>query len=221
VSQFVRERLMHHRVRADRVAVIENFLAPEQIAAAPRRARFERPGVRRVVVVSRADPIKKLDLLLDALDLDGSLSAALEVRVLGAGWDLEALRARAAARNPNVSFAGFVPDVASELAAADLLVHLCPVEPFGLAILESMAADVPVLVPDRGGAGALVDEGVTGFHFRANDACDLQHRLRELSVAPPVLLNLVAEGGRRALGSRFSAAARIEDYRGLLSEPLR
>jgi glycosyltransferase involved in cell wall biosynthesis len=219
-SEFVRTRLMHHRVRADRVAVIENFLAPEQIAAAPRRARFERAGIRRVVVISRTDPIKRIDILLDALDLVPSLRATLDVRVLGGGWDLESLRVRAAQRNPNVDFSGFVTNVASELAASDLLVHLCPVEPFGLAILESMAANVPVLVPDSGGAGALVDEGVTGFHFRANDPRDLARRLHDLADAPPALLNLVADGGRRSLESRFSAAARIEDYRGLLSEQL-
>jgi glycosyltransferase involved in cell wall biosynthesis len=220
VSAFVRERLLHHGARADRVAVIENFLAPEQIAAAPYRLRFERPGIRRVVVVSRTDPIKKVDILLDALDLDASLRRTLGVRVLGSGSDLAALRARATARNPNVDFAGFVPDVPAELAASDLLVHLCPVEPFGLAILESMAANVPVLVPDGGGAGALIAEGVTGFHFRANDARDLRRRLLELADAPSALLNRVVDGGQRSLESRFSAVARIEDYRELLRAPL-
>lgn len=111
VSGYVRERLMHHGVRAERIVVIENFLAPEQIAAAPHRLRFDRPGVRRVVVVSRTDPIKKIDVLLDALDLDASLRGRLEVRVLGSGWDLAALRARAAAHNPNVLFAGFVANI--------------------------------------------------------------------------------------------------------------
>jgi glycosyltransferase involved in cell wall biosynthesis len=211
---------MQHKVRDGRISVIENFLAPEQIAAAPHLGRFVRPGIRRVVVVSRADPIKRIDLLLDALDLDSSLGARLEVRILGSGSDLTSLRARAAAHNPNVNFAGYVSDVAAELAASDLLVHLCPVEPFGLAILESMTANLPVLVPDSGGAGALVDEGVTGFHFHANDPSDLGRRLRELTGASPALLNRVTEGGQRSLESRFSAAARIEDYRGLLRGPL-
>jgi len=220
VSAYVSERLIYHGVRPERVAVIENFLAPEQIAAAPQRRRFERPGVRRVVVVSRTDPIKRVDLLLDALDLDPSLRGRIEVRVLGSGWDLGALRSRAAAHHPNVNFAGFVSDVPSELAAADLLLHLCPVEPFGLAILEAMAANVPVLVPDSGGAGALVDEGQTGFHFRANDPGHLRSRLRELADAPEALLNHVVDGAARLLASRFSAAARIADYRDLLNERL-
>ena len=52
--------------------------------------------------------------------------------------------------------------VAAAIADADLLVHLCPVEPFGLAILEAMAAAVPVLVPNSGGA-------VSYTHLRAHE----------------------------------------------------
>ena len=35
--------------------------------------------------------------------------------------------------------------VAEELAAADLLLHLCPSEPFGLAILEAIKAHMPAV----------------------------------------------------------------------------
>jgi len=138
--------------------------------------------------------------------------------VLGAGWDLDALRARAAGRNPNVSFAGFVHEVPRELAASDLFVPLCPVEPFGLAILEAMAAGVPVLVPDSGGAAGLVDEGVSGFHFQANQAASLAARLRDLGGASPERLNDVASGARRALATRFSAHSGTEAYRRLLHQ---
>jgi glycosyltransferase involved in cell wall biosynthesis len=153
-----------------------------------------------------------VDLLIDALDTMPAL-ASLEIRVLGAGWDLETLRARAQARNPNVIFTGFLPNALEELAQADLMVHMCPVEPFGLTILEAMAAGVPVLVPDSGGAGSVVEEGVSGFRFRSNDARSLAARLVELTQAPADSLNRIVVGGRAALASRFSAEARLADYR--------
>ena len=219
VSDFVRRRLIAHRVRRDRIVVIENFLSPERIASAPRRPPFGSPGVRKIVVVSRVDPIKRIDVLLDALDLDPGLDG-LEARVLGTGWDLDRLRARAAAENPNVTFVGFSEHVQEELAAADMLVHLCPAEPFGLAILEAMAGGVPVLTPDAGGAGALVEDGRTGFHFRANDPVDLALRLREFMRAPAEELNRVVRAADGALNTRFSAAERAADYRRLLTEGL-
>lgn len=215
VSEFVKERLIANGVRGDRIVVIENFLDPTRTAGAPKRPRFDKPGIRRVLVVSRVDPIKRIDVLLDALEQDESFRQ-LEIRVLGTGWELEEMRDRARDRHPNVEFVGFTSNVPDELAAADLLVHTCPAEPFGLAILEAMVAGVPVVVPDTGGAGSLIDDGVSGFRFSANDPGALATCLRRLQNSTTDDLNRVVEGGRKALETRFSPERRIEDYRRLL-----
>jgi glycosyltransferase involved in cell wall biosynthesis len=217
VSGYVKERLTAHGVPPERITVIENFLAPDGERAAPRRGAFTEPGVRRATVISRIDPIKRVDLLLDALDLAPEL-ALLGIRVLGTGWELDKLRERAAVRHANVAFVGFTDGVAEELAASDLLIHLCPVEPFGLAVIEAMRAGVPVLAPDAGGAGSLVEDGVSGFHFRADDARDLAAKLKELMRAPAGSLNGVVAGGDRALATRFSPEERLKDYRKLIEE---
>lgn len=216
VSEFVRQRLIARGVAASKVVVIENFLPESRVRGAKRRPPFREAGIRRLLVVSRIDPNKRVDLLLDALDLSPDLRD-VSVRVLGTGWDLEKLRQRAAENNPNVVFAGFQQGVAEELATSDLLVHLCPSEPFGLAILEAMAAGVPVLAPDAGGAGALVEDGISGFHFRANDASDLSAKLRALRARPPQCLNDVVRAADQLLCGRFSAGARLEDYGRLLN----
>jgi glycosyltransferase involved in cell wall biosynthesis len=216
-SRFVRERLVANGVRAPRIRVIENFLSTAQLDSAIKRAPFRSPGVKRLVVVSRLDPIKRVDLLLDAFDQEPALNQ-LNVAVLGSGSEIDKLRARAEATHPRISIEGFRPDVDRRLAASDLLVHLCPTEPFGLASLEAMAAGVPALVPNAGGAGDLVKDVVNGFRFNANDARSLADRLLELSQAPSELLNRVVEGGRHTLATRFSATARLAEYRELLQE---
>jgi glycosyltransferase involved in cell wall biosynthesis len=217
VSAFVKERLLAHGVRVDRVAVIENFLPDTSASLMLRRGPFSEAGIKRVLVVSRLDPIKRVDLLLDTLDLAPDLRS-LSIRVLGSGWDAEQLRERAARCHPNVTFVGFTEDVQAEFAKTDLLLHLCPVEPFGLAILEAMGAGVPVLAPDTGGAASLIDEGVSGFHFRANDAADLAARLRLLCSLAPEQLNAIVAGGDRALATRFAASERIADYQRLIRQ---
>lgn len=218
VSAFVRERLQAHGVRAGQIRVIENCLPAAQIVAAPRRAAFTADGVQRLVIVSRIDPIKRIGLLLDALDAAPDL-ADLPIDILGTGWELDTLRARAAERHPNVQFLGFQPDVAERLAQADMLLHLCPEEPFGLAILEAMAAGVPVLVPDRGGAGSLVTPGVDGLHFHADDVADLRRALRELRTLPAARLNALRTAADAALRGRFSEQTCMNAYRALL-QPL-
>ena len=217
VSDFVRERLLAHRVRNERVAVIENFLPETQVAAAPRRPPFALAGVRRVAIVSRIDPLKRVDLALDALAIAPELGA-LEINVFGTGWSLEALRERAARAHPNVRFHGFRGDVGAQLAEHDLLLHLCPQEPFGLAVIEAMAAGLPVLVPDSGGAGSLVSPGRTGFHFRADDAFALAGALRALADTGADALNQVVVRAHGSLRERYGERARLADYRSLLRE---
>lgn len=215
VSEFVRERLMVHGVNPAQIRVVENFLPDERIDSAPRRAVFTATGVRRVVVVSRVDPIKRIDLLLDALETHPGLGE-LSFRVLGTGWDLDKLRERAARHAPNVHFEGFCADVPQALTEADLLLHLCPVEPFGLAILEAMAAGLPVLLPDRGGAAGLIEPEVSGWHFRADDAGDLAAALARLATAEPERLNALATAAAERLRARYSETAGLDRYRHLL-----
>ena len=212
VSPFVRERLVAHGCPRARISVVENFLPGSKV---PRREAFSSPGVRRVAVISRTDPIKRISLVLAALERYPAL-AEITIDVFGAGSELEKLRRRARVF-PNLTLHGFVRDAAARLSDYDLLLHTCAEEPFGLALLEAMAAGVPVLAPNAGGAGNLVTDGVSGFHFPANDAAALGRRLCELSNAPADLLNAAVAGADAALAGRFSSQRGLEQYRNLLA----
>lgn len=215
-SDFVKERLIANDTRQERIRVIENFLSEKRKAKLPRRLPFKTNGVKKVVVISKIEPRKKIDLLLDALDFMPNLSS-LEFTIYGTGSQLEKLKKRASERNPNVRFAGFDENISAKLTDADLLLHLCPVESSGLTILEAMSAKVPVLVADSGGTGSMISHNVNGFSFRANDAKHLAHRLNELSKTPFDLLNAIAKGGKHLLNIRFSLEIGVERYRRLIT----
>jgi len=91
--------------------------------------------------------------LLDAFDHDRL--NRLQVQVLGSGYVPTSYAARAAPSS-RIRIEGFRPDVDIRLAASDLLVHLCP-RNRRTRDSGAMAARVPVLVPDCGGAGDLVE----------------------------------------------------------------
>lgn len=220
VSAFVRERLIAHRVRPERISVIENFLDPDYAASLPRR-RDQRPWrLERICIISRVDPIKRIDLLFDAIDAEPAL-ARMRFAIHGEGWDFHALRERARAAYPMIDLRGFDPHAVACLREADLLLHLCPVEPFGLAILEAMTAGVPVLVPDSGGAGRLVSDGDSGFCFKANDPRALAERLLAIAELDPARLQAVVEAARARLTTRFDPDARAGEYRDLILKELR
>ena len=219
VSEFVRTRLLAHHVRGDRISVIENFLDDDYADALPRR-RVDRPWtLEQVRLISRVDPIKRIDLLFDAIDVEPRLRR-FRFTVYGEGWDYDRLRARAQRAYPRIEFAGFQPQAVASLKEADLLLHLCPVEPFGLAILEAMTAGVPVLVPDSGGAGSLVTDGKSGFRFRADDPVALAGRLLAIADLPPSRYQDVVQGAMTLLSTRFDPGARAGDYRSLIFREL-
>jgi glycosyltransferase involved in cell wall biosynthesis len=120
----------------------------------------------------------------------------------------------------NVVFEGYRSDVDQQLAKSDLLLHLCPEEPFGLVMLEAMAARVPVLAPDRGGAGLLIEHGVTGLHFVANEAESLADALTKLCDAEPEHLNALVSAASAVLATRFSERERLRDYRHLIHDSI-
>jgi glycosyltransferase involved in cell wall biosynthesis len=169
------------------------------------------------VVVARVDPPKRVDLLLDALDRCGEEMRDVSFRILGEGPDLERLRERAAKTHPNVYFAGYVDNVGEELAGADLLLHTCAVETFGMAVLEAMAANLPALVPDAGGTATLVRDGENGFTFHADDAAHLAARLIELKNAPAELLNRIAGEAQNYCATQCSEEASVRKYRELFA----
>jgi glycosyltransferase involved in cell wall biosynthesis len=213
VSAFVRSRLLAHGVPATCIEVVHNFLPPTPSA---QRAVFTVDGVRRVVMLSRLDRIKRVGLLFDALERTPGLGI-LQFDIYGSGEEAALLKARAR-RHSNVTLHGFVPDAAAALAGADLLLHTCPEEPFGLVLLEAFAAGVPVLVPNSGGAGEIVQEGVNGWRFSANNAAALGQRLQALACVPAVQLNAMAAGGRASLQQTFAPARQAVRYADLARE---
>jgi glycosyltransferase involved in cell wall biosynthesis len=217
VSDYSRDRLAHYGVPRDRIAVVGNFLTRRQLDAMPKRPQYDRDGIRKIVLVSRVDPPKRVDLLLDALDRCGPEMGDVSFRILGEGPDLDRLTERAKKSHPNVCFAGYVDNVAEELAKADLLLHTCPVETFGMAVLEAMAASLPALVPDAGGTATLIQNGQNGFTFHADNPDHLAARLIELKNAPASLLNQIAREAQLYCAAQCSEEASVRKYRELFA----
>jgi glycosyltransferase involved in cell wall biosynthesis len=219
VSHYVAERLHAHGVRKSKVTVIENFMTDAAAAAAPQHMASSMAGLRKLIVVSRLDPEKRVDVLVDAMEHSAQLRR-FPVSIFGAGADKNLLQERVRNAQLPITLEGFCSDVPALLASADLLVHLCPVEPFGLAVLEAYAARVPVLVPSTGGAASLVEDGVSGFHFKANDPASLAAKILAIDRLPGEAVSHIVENASSLLRSRFSQSTGAARYRKLVREML-
>ena len=109
-----------------------------------------------VIAAGRLAVEKRWDVVLDAFARLRERRQATLV-VFGDGPE----RARLERHAPRgVRFIGFETDrlkLARALASADVLVHGCPYETFGLGVVEAIASGLPIVAPDRGGAAENVD----------------------------------------------------------------
>jgi glycosyltransferase involved in cell wall biosynthesis len=68
-----------------------------------------------------------------------------------------------------INFAGVVDDVGAYLNKANIYVHPAYYEPFGLVIIEAMAAGLPVICLDGKGNRDLIEQGKNGYMFYQQD----------------------------------------------------
>ena len=84
-----------------------------------------------------------------------------------------------------VFFRGAEPTSARLLGTIDVLVVAAVNEPFSLAMLEALAAGVPVLAADSGGAADVISDGVNGWLYPTGNAAALAGRLGAWLARPP------------------------------------
>jgi glycosyltransferase involved in cell wall biosynthesis len=193
-AQAAAERLRLERVARHKVAIVPNGLDVGRFAA-----RRLQPPLRRVVMVANLRPEKGHDVLIDAASRVLASFPDARFDLIGSGTEYQRLVALAAARGVShaVSFLGHSEAVPEQLAAADVFVLPSRSESLPNALLEAMAAGLPVVASAVGGILEVIDEGTTGLLVPAGDP-------RALADA---VSRLMSDG---ALATRLGAAARAD-----------
>ena len=153
-------------------------------APQPPRPSDGRPPT--VVCVAALRPEKGHDTLLAAFAEVLTEVPDARLVLVGGGPMRPALEATIDARGmaESVRFTGRVEEIWPHLADADVFVLSSPAEALGIAIMEAMAAGLPVVATDVGGIPELVTPGVTGELFGVRDHHALARRLIDLLRSP-------------------------------------
>jgi glycosyltransferase involved in cell wall biosynthesis len=179
--------------------------APDE-AMAFRRREGIRADALVALCVSNFYPYKGHEELVEAAAR--IVPAFQNVIFLMVGRDsgtMEATRARVRARGieGSVRFVGSRTDVPDLLRASDLFVHPSREEGFSNAILEAMAAGLPVVACDVGGNPEAVTDGETGRLVPSRNAAAFASAVVEL-LADPEKRKAMGEAGRHRATERFS-----------------
>jgi N-acetyl-alpha-D-glucosaminyl L-malate synthase BshA len=164
------------------VRVIPNFLD-----CAEYRRRFDpafrdqlcRPGECDAIVmhVSNFRAVKRVDLAMEVFRLIRRRVRAKFV-LIGDGPVRPGIEQQAAGYGllSDVMFAGEQQDLVQWLSVADLFLLPSAQESFGLAALEAMACEVPVVASHVGGLPEIIENGVTGFTCAPTDVDGMAER---------------------------------------------
>lgn len=164
--------------------VVHSGVAVTDAAAASR--------LRTVLIAQRLEAEKRTDLGIRAFAASGLEAEGWTLQVAGDGAERSGLEALATELGVAARFLGFRTDVPHLMARAGMLLAPCTVEGLGLAVIEAMAAGLPVVAADAGGHTELLEGLDERALYSAEDRDAAARALASLASDP---------AGRAALGA--------------------
>lgn len=223
VSEADRRRMIEIvRMPPERVRLIENGIRPAGVGdrEAVRQSVGADGDTPVLVSVSVLRPQKALDVMIRAFAIVRSARPAVRLLIAGQG-NRDALSAlvRELDLEQAVTFLGFRRDVVNVLAAGDIAVSSSDYEGSPLAVMEYMAAGLPVVATDVGGVPRLIEHGRTGLLVPRRDPQALAAAL-ELLLDDRGLAREMGDRGRERQQRDFSFDATLREVQALYDAQL-
>lgn len=217
VSQWLKEETARNFDTTKAIDVIPNFVDPDRFHrnGGGICKVFGAPGEKLVCHVSNFRPVKRI---MDVVEVFEKVAREVPSRLLMIGDGPDRSRAEAFARahglRDRVVFLGNVPNLEEVLSGCDLFLLPSESESFGMAALEAMASEVPVITTRSGGLPEVVTEGETGYLLPVGDVEGMAARAIEILRDEPLRKRMGARGREVAI-EKFDERKIVPKYREL------
>ncbi|HXD30834.1 MAG TPA: N-acetyl-alpha-D-glucosaminyl L-malate synthase BshA [Pyrinomonadaceae bacterium] len=207
ISEYLKEAT-REIFQFDKITVIPNFVCQEDYKRNPDESlkkSLSPNGEPLLVHVSNFRPVKRP---VDCVEiLARVLKKEIKTRLIMVGDGSERTNAEHRARCLGIydkcSFVGKQPRIVDYLSVSDVLLLPSDQESFGLAALEAMACELPVIASRVGGLPEVVTDGETGYLSAVGDVDKMANDAAQL---------LSDEAFRKEMGQRARESA-ISRYR--------
>lgn len=225
VSTDIKEELVRHGAKADRITVILNSIDPALFKREPART----PGLRAALglapdhfvigSVGRVERQKRFDLLLEALAPLMKARPLVRLVIVGDGSLLEEIKGIAdrLAITPQCVFTGHRQDIADLHHTFDLFVQSSEYEGTPNAVLEAMALETPLVFTDVGGTRELAFHDVHGIMVPSRDVPALRAAI-ERAMADPAGMQARARAARTRIETDLSFTQRTRRLEQIYAE---
>lgn len=180
VSEDLRRETYEHFKITKEIDVIPNFIDLEKFKK-QKKDHFKKAicphGESLVVHTSNFRRVKRIG---DVIDVFANIHKEIPAKLLMIGDGPERAKAETQAKElgieADVRFLGKLEAIEEVLSVADLFLMPSEKESFGLAALEAMACEVPLISSNAGGLPELNVQGVTGFMSEVGDVEDMSRK---------------------------------------------
>ena len=146
------------------------------------------PGQLRLGGIGALVAWKRWDVVVEAVAQAVKAGANVAFQHIGGGDKVLLAELQRQAQQKGVAdqirFCGHEANAERLVNEIDALVMASENEPFSMAMLEALAAGIPVVAADSGGALDVIKDGVNGRLYRTGDVAALATVLRELVAHP-------------------------------------
>ena len=221
VSQAVAESLRSNGViESSKITVVHNGIDIDRFEQAIAQDRI------LIGTVGHLAPIKGHDIFVRAAALVSARRPDVHFVIIGEDkslrMDQRKLLENLVAElglNEIVAMPGWQDDVPSALSSLTLFVSAARSEPFGLAIVEAMAAGLPIVATASEGALEILEDGRTGKLVPVDDPPALAQAINDLLDHPDERLRL-GRNARLAAREHYSLSRMARDTERVYSEVL-
>lgn len=180
VSEDLRKQTFEYFDITREIDVIPNFIDLEKFKK-QKKDHFKKaicPGGEALVV--HTSNFRKVKRIPDVVKIFAHIHEAIPAKLLMIGDGPERAKAETLCKelgiDHDVRFLGKLEAIEEVLSVADLFLMPSEKESFGLAALEAMACEVPLISSDAGGLPELNVQGITGFMSPVGNVDDMSRK---------------------------------------------
>ncbi len=190
------------------VHTIYNFVDTDEY----RRAQAASAGAPTLVHISNFRPVKRT---LDVIRIFAGVREKVDARLVMVGEGPDRPAAAALAHDlgidADVSFVGTTQGIVEILSAGHVFLLPSEVESFGLAALEAMACEVPVIATRVGGLAEVIEDGKSGYLLPLGNVEAMAERTIEVLKSPERRAQM-GKRGRAIATEKFSPQTALNAY---------
>ena len=215
VSEYLKQTT-HEKLGVDRpIEVIHNFVNCDRYLRnleSPVRNQIAATDERVIGHLSNFRPVKRIDAVIEIFD---RIRKEIPAKLLLIGDGPERNNAEYMVRDKGIEndvvFLGKQGSVVDMLSACDLFLLPSQTESFGLAALEALACEVPVVASDVGGLPEVVTHGEDGYLVDPENIEEMARRSLEI-ISDPERNREIGRQARKNAQLRFCSTKIVPRY---------